>query len=198
MGSRSLKLRELGGGCSLFPRRASLLVPALASTRVNLILTEMVATAAPWEPSTAVPPTLHSHEGCWGFAVPWTPPQGFWFSRWRRSCWGRHHTLRSPALRDRGQAASIEKRFCEVSAEHRWILTLNVQERFVGKDETGLVRCYLNLLASFGTQRDCNFNFPHLPLFMWLGFGRKMPTGQFSRNQGGYVTPGLHQILVIF
>ena len=143
MGSRSLKLWELGGGCSLFPRRTLLLAPALASTRMNLILPEMVATAAPWEPSMAVPPTLHSHEGCWGFAVPWTPPWGFSFSRWCPSCWGRHHTLRSPTLRDRGQAGSIEKRLCEVSAEHRWILTLSVQERIVGKDEIDPVRCYL-------------------------------------------------------
>ena len=51
--------------------------------------------------------------------------------------------MRSPALRDRGQAASIEKRLCEVSAKHRWILTLNVQERIVGKDEIDPVRCYL-------------------------------------------------------
>lgn len=111
--------------------------------QMNLILTEMGAAAAPWEPSVAVPPTLHSQEGCWGLAAPWTPPRRSWFRRWCPSCWGRHHTSRSPALRDSGQAASIEKRLCEVSAGHRWILTLSVQERIVGKDETDPVRCYL-------------------------------------------------------
>lgn len=56
------------------------------------------------------------------------------------------------------------------------------------------VRLYLTqlYLAHSGT---AVLTFHIYPCFTWFGFRRKMLLGQFSRNQGGCVTPGLHQVV---
>lgn len=182
MGSRSLKLQDLGSRDPLFPRRASLIVPVLASPRMTLILTEMVTVAALWGPSMAVLPALtliwqdllKQFPGLHlpGILIQWVMPllqvRAAQFERWRP---------------DGGQTAGVDERL-HGSAEHWWVLTLGVQERIVGKKIklTQLIHSRTAILT---------FHF-----FMRFWFRRKMPMGQFSRNQAGYVTFGFYFILL--